>query len=100
MAQQPDRDFHDHVPRDPQAAELQPEQEFRAILGFVDLTEVSGREYRPIEPAEEAQLQALVAGRLGVKERERLMSFVAENGLALRRLAELLQARERSINSG
>lgn len=72
------------------------EEELRALLSFLDLSraDVSGREYRELNAAEEAELQALVEGRLDAWDRVRLMSFIAENGLALQRLAELLKRRE------
>jgi hypothetical protein len=83
---------------DDQSARLRSEREFCVLLTLFDRsgTEVSGREHRKLKVDEEAELVALVEGRLDAPGRQRLMGFVAENGLALQRLAELLRAREQA----
>ena len=72
----------------------------RAVLSFLEPAEVSGREHRELRAAEAAQLQALVEGHLDARDRPRLMSFIAENGVALQCLAELLLERERAGAGG
>jgi hypothetical protein len=69
------------------------EDQFRAVLGFLDRFqgEVSGRSVESLDPDMVAKIRELAAGTLDEKQREQVLEEVARNRAGLELLATCLQ---------
>jgi hypothetical protein len=69
------------------------EDQFRAVLGFLDRfeEEVSGRSAESLDPDMVAKIQELAAGTLDEKQREQVLEEVSRNRAGLELLATCLQ---------